>query len=422
MNLYEVIRVALLDLALHKFRSALATIGIIFGVASVMAMISISEGAKRETLGRIARLGVDNIIAKTVKPSVTDSGASNKQERQWQAEYGILRRDLEHVRTTFKEVRHVVGIRNMRMNLYAPSGRQLDLAVIATEPDYLRITRSGISRGRFLTELDQDNYAKVCVIGSDAARKLFVYNDPIGQGVRIAGDWYNVVGILDNSAAVKDAGGDDINNQVFIPLRTARARYGDVSSQAQSGTYENVKVQLDQIAMQMTDSDLVQATATRLENYLRTTHKRKDFTLLVPLELMRQKVATQRIFTIVMASIASISLLIGGIGIMNIMLANVYDRRKEIGMRRALGARRKDIQRQFVFEAATLTSLGGMVGVALGYAGAWGVSRYANWPTSVTTISIVLSLTVSCLTGIVFGLWPARQAARVNPIEALRAD
>jgi putative ABC transport system permease protein len=422
MNLYEVVRVALLDLALHKFRSALATIGIIFGVASVMAMISISEGAKRETLGRIARLGVDNIIVKSVKPSATDAGANNKQEQRWQAEYGLLRRDLEHVRQTFKEIRHVVGIRNMRMNLYARNGRQLDLAVIATEPDYLLITRSEMKRGRFLTELDQDNFAKVCVVGADAARKLFVYDDPINQGVRIKGDWYNVIGILDNLAAVKDAGGDDINNQVFIPLRTARARYGDTSSQAQQGTYENVKIQLDQIAMQMTDSDLVQPTATRMENYLAATHKRKDYSLLVPLELMRQKVATQRIFTIVMASIASISLLIGGIGIMNIMLANVYDRRKEIGMRRALGARRKDIQRQFVFEAATLTSLGGMVGVALGYALAAGVSRYAEWPTSVTPISIVLSLGVSCITGVVFGLWPARQAARVNPIEALRAD
>ncbi|HEV2295732.1 MAG TPA: ABC transporter permease [Tepidisphaeraceae bacterium] len=422
MNLYEVVRVALLDLALHKFRSALATIGIIFGVASVMAMISISEGAKRETLGRIARLGVDNIIVKSVKPSATDEGANQNEQRRWQAEYGLLRRDLEHVRQTFKEIRHVVGIRNMRMNLYARNGRQLDLAVIATEPDYLLITRSGMTRGRFLSELDQDNFAKVCVVGSDAARKLFIYDDPINQGVRIKGDWYNVIGILDNSAAVKDAGGDDINNQVFIPLRTARARYGDVSSQAQSGSFENVKIQLDQIAMQLTDSELVQATATRMENYLAATHKRKDYTLLVPLELMRQKVATQRIFTIVMASIASISLLIGGIGIMNIMLANVYDRRKEIGMRRALGARRKDIQRQFVFEAATLTSLGGLVGVALGYAGAWGVSTYAEWPTSVTPISIALSLGVSCITGVVFGLWPARQAARVNPIEALRAD
>jgi len=385
-------------------------------------MISISEGAKRETLGRIARLGVDNIIVKSVKPSATDVNANQNQQQRWQAEYGLLRRDLEHVRETFKEVRHVVGIRNMRMNLYAPNGRQLDLAVIATEPDYLRITRSGMSRGRFLTEMDQENYAKVCVLGSTAARKLFVFNDPIGDNVRIRGDWYNVVGILDNSAAVKDAGGDDINNQVFIPIRTAKARYGDISSQAQQGSYENVKIQLDQIAMQMTDSDLVEATATRMENYLKKTHKQKDYALLVPLELMRQKVATQRIFTIVMASIASISLLIGGIGIMNIMLANVYDRRKEIGMRRALGARQKDIQRQFVLEAATLTSLGGMVGVALGYALSAGVSRYAEWPTSVTPISIVLSLGVSCLTGILFGLWPARQAARVNPIEALRAD
>ena len=148
MNLYEVVRVALLDLALHKFRSALATIGIIFGVASVMAMISISEGAKRETLGRIARLGVDNVIVKSIKPSATDDGADNKQEQRYQAEFGLLRRDLEHVRQTFKEVRYAVGIRNMRMNLYARNGRQLDLAVIATEPDYLRVTRSNIKRGR----------------------------------------------------------------------------------------------------------------------------------------------------------------------------------------------------------------------------------------------------------------------------------
>ena len=421
MNVYEVIRVALLDLALHKFRSALATIGIVFGVASVMSMVSISDGAKRETLARIALLGVDNIIAKSVKPSQTDASAKPDQPR-WVAEYGLKRRDLAHVQQGFGHVRYAVGLRNMRMNLYAPNGRQLDLSVIATEPDYLNVTRSQMQRGRFLSFLDEENRARVCVLGSDAARKLFTYNDALEQWLRIETGWYKVVGILRNSAAVKDAGGDDLNNQVFIPLATARSRFGDFSIRYESGASETVNVQLDAIAMQMTQEDLVTATAGRLESYLQKTHPRKDYDLLIPLELMRQKVATQRIFAIVMASIASISLLIGGIGIMNIMLANVYDRRKDIGMRRALGARRKDLVRQFVLEAATLTTMGGLAGVAVGYGLAFGVSKYAGWPTIVTSSSVALSLTVSCLVGLVFGFWPARQAAHVNPIEALRAE
>jgi putative ABC transport system permease protein len=421
MNLFEVIRVALLDLALHKFRSALATVGIVFGVASVMTMISISKGAEHETLARIERLGVDNVILRSVKPSQTGERAPNAEDR-FENQYGLMRRDLDHIRQTFTHVRYAVGMRNLRTNLYTPNGRQLDLTVIATEPDYLHITRSEIARGRFLSPMDQQNHAKICVVGHDAARKLFLFNDPLDQTIRIAGDWYTVVGILDNSAAIKDAGGDDLNNQVFIPLATARSRYGDVSRTYSVGQNEIVRIQLDAIALQMEDSDLVTVASTRLAAYLQKTHPRKDYELMIPLELMRQKVATQRIFTVVMASIASISLLIGGIGIMNIMLANVYDRRKEIGMRRALGARRRDITRQFLFEAATLTSLGGLAGVALGYALANGISRYVHWPTAISPATVILSLTVSCLVGLIFGLWPARQASRVNPIEALRSD
>src|SRR5687767_14070728 len=185
------------------------------------------------------------------------------------------------------------------------------------------------------------------------------------------------------------------------------------------GSYEQAIIQLDQIAIQLEHEDLVVPTATRMENFLTKTHKMKDYQLQIPLELMRQKVATQRIWTIVMVVIASISLIVGGVGIMNIMLANVTDRRKEIG---TLGARRRDIMRQFVFEAATLTGLGGLAGAALGYALAKSVSKYANWPTIITPESIILSLGVSILVGLIFGLWPASQAAKVSPIEALRSD
>ena len=423
MNLRDAVRVALLDLALHKFRSALATLGIIFGVASVEAMMSISAGAERETLARIAALGVDNVIVRSVKPSKSETSQQDQSRQQQRvAEYGLLRRDLDHVRMTFPAVRYAVGMRNTRMDLYSSAGKlQPGLSVIATEADYLKVTRSHMKRGRFLCPLDDDRFNQVCVVGAEAARKLFAYNDPMAQSVRVGDTWFRVVGILDNAAAAKDAGGDDINNYVFIPLATARAEYGDLSINRQAGSYEVAKVQLDGIAMQLDHSDLVIPASRRIENYLKQTHKQKDYELLIPLELMRQKAATQRIFTIVTASIASISLLIGGIGIMNIMLANVSERRQEIGTRRAIGATRNDILVQFVLESATLTSLGGAVGVGVGYALARFVSHAAGWPTSMTWQSAALGLGVACVAGIMFGLWPAYQAAKVNPIEALRA-
>jgi putative ABC transport system permease protein len=423
MNFFESIRTAILDLALHKFRSALATLGIIFGVASVEAMISISEGARRETLGRIAVLGVDNVILRSVKPADTQSGRSQGQDNPRIPEYGLLRRDLTHVREALPHVKYAVGVRNTRMNLYSTQGKQLiDLSVIATEPDYLKITRSNVLRGRFISPIDGQNYQQVCVVGYEAARKLFGYDDPLQQSLRIGNDWFTVVGILENQARLKEAGGDDINKYVFIPLELARIRFGDLSQQYRQGTSEVARIQLDGIEIQMSDDTLVLPTAERLRTYLSATHNRQDYELLIPLELMRQKAATQRIFTVVMASIASISLLIGGIGIMNIMLANVADRRKEIGTRRALGARKWDIIVQFVLESATLTALGGVVGVGVGYALSMGVSRYAGWPVLVTPSAVLLGLVVSCLAGITFGLWPAYQAAKVNPIEALRSD
>ncbi len=421
MNLRDAVRVALLDLALHKFRSALATLGIIFGVASVEAMMSISAGAEHETLARIAALGVDNVIIRSVKPAKAETNQRDN-ERQYIAEYGLLRRDLEHVRRTFPSVRFAVGQRNTRIDLYASNGKlQPGLSVIATEADYLHVTRSRISRGRFLCPLDNERLSQVCVVGSEAARKLFAYNDPLAQSVRVRETWYKVVGVLDNAAAAKDAGGDDINNYVFIPIATARTHYGDLSMRQDSGSFNAEKIQLDSISVQLADPDLVIPASRRLENYLKQTHKQKDYELLVPLELMRQKAATQRIFTVVTASIASISLLIGGIGIMNIMLANVSERRQEIGTRRAIGATRKDIVVQFVLESATLTSLGGAAGVVVGYGLARFVSHAAAWPTSTTWECAAMGLAVACGAGILFGLWPAYQAAKVNPIEALRA-
>ena len=421
MSLFEALRIALLDLALHKVRSGLAVLGIIFGVASVEAMVSISEGAKQDALSQISARGIDNVILRSKRPSATDSKAAAANS-SWTAEYGLLRRDLAHIRKGFPLLRHAVGVRDMRRSLFARSGRKLDLQVMATEPAYLDITRSRLLRGRFLCDMDGFKHKRVCVLGSEAARQIFAWRDPMKRAVRIGRDWYSVVGIIENLAAIKAAGEDDINRYVFVPLATARARYGDVSLKRSAGKYESVRVQLDAIALQMESAEAVIPTAQRAKAYLEKTHKLEDYQIEVPLELMIQKQATQRIFTIVMLSIASISLLVGGIGIMNIMLANVYERRKEIGTRRALGARRRDIIRQFVLEAATLTFLGGAAGAAAGYGIAHVIGYISGWPTVFSAASVAVGIGVSVAVGVFFGLWPALQAARVNPIEALRSE
>ena len=435
MNVFETLRLALINLALHKFRAFLAAMGIILGVASVEVMVSIIEGAKEESLNRFMTLGLDNILLQSAKPSKADAAKSSGSARgayYSAAEYGLLRKDLAHIRG-FPEIRYAVGARDMRSSLFSSHGRELDLQVMATEPDYLSITRSGVQRGRFLTDTDGADHKRVCVLGEDAARKLFGFRDPLDGSVRIGTHWYNVVGVLENRASLKAAGGEDINNYVFIPLATARALNGDLSVRYGTGSAEAVRVQLDAIEIQMADTAAVVPTAERLKTYLEKTHKQKDYQLVVPYELMKQKEAEARTYAIVMGSIAGISLVVGGIGIMNIMLANVYDRRKEIGTRRALGARRRDILYQFLFEAGTLTTLGGAFGATMGYAlGGYHYSWWkgqtlityitGGWPAIFTPWSAPLGMGVSCFVGIVFGLWPAYQAAKVNPIEALRSE
>ena len=423
MNLLEVIRVALLDLALHKFRSLLAALGIIFGVASVEGMISISEGAKRAAMEKFASLGVDNILIRSDKPLKLDSADGGKDGVRAVAEYGLLRKDFRHILSGFPNIAQTCALREMRLTMFSRSGKTLEgINVIATEPSYQHVTRSGVRRGRFLCDMDNATQRRVCVLGSDAARRLFSFRDPLGQPLHVGDGWYRVVGVLEHRSSMAPQGGEDVNSCIFIPLATAQARYGDVLQSTKSGSSETVRVQLDAIYLQLSDPDDILATADRLKSYLGKTHKIEDYKIVVPLAMMRQKEQEQRIWSIVMGAIAAISLVVGGIGIMNIMLANVSDRRKEIGTRRALGACRRDILGQFVLEAATLTSLGGLIGAALGYVLAQSITRYAGWPTEVTTYSVMLGVIVSMAVGVIFGLWPAWQAAKVNPIEALRSD
>jgi putative ABC transport system permease protein len=424
MGLFETILSALRDLRLRFFRSALATLGIVFAVASVLSMISISDGARRDTLERIAALGVDNLIIRSVKPVRQEAQSSTEdREAAYVLSYGIRRIDLRHLREHLPGLLRSVGLKTLRQRLFTTASPQtFELNVTATEPDYLPITRSRVLEGRFITDTDQSAKNMVCVVGVEAARRIFNFQPAVGSSMRIGRYWFDVVGIIENPANLRESGGDDINSGVYIPLTVAESRFGDFQYILEAGGRQSTSVELHGMILQLADDGMVVPVSARIESYLDKTRKRKDYDMIVPLQLMKQKADAQRNYAIVMATIAAISLLIGGIGIMNIMLANVSDRRKEIGTRRALGARRIDIVAQFLLEAATLTTLGGLVGLLLGWLVSTLITQQAGFPTHISTWSIALSLGVSSVSGLVFGYWPAHTASRVNPIEALRSD
>ncbi|MFO7822201.1 MAG: ABC transporter permease [Lentisphaeria bacterium] len=419
-SLLHTIRTAFLDLSLHKVRSAMAATGVMFGVGSVITMMAVSEGAKQESLQRIVSMGVDNIILRSRKPH-EDNNSTSADDTAAYKKYGIRHHDLDHIRQTVHNLKTTVAVKSQRWPVRDFRGDEQVTPVIATENSYLDLSHSRMKRGRFIQSLDNLERRRVCVLGKNAARRLFAFYDPLGKLLQINNQWFRVTGILKNAEDINAFGTDaPMNNHIFIPLETSRSLYGDVRPlEDQKGFAE---VQLDAAVLQVADKNAIQTVTKHLHRYLEKEHAAKDYELVVPLALLKQKAATQKVFSIVMGAIAGISLLVGGIGIMNIMLANVSERRKEIGMRRALGARRQDVLVQFLIEAMTLTGFGGVVGIALGYTLTAGITHYADMAASVPLWSVALGLGVSVGVGMVFGLWPAYNAAAVSPIDALRFE
>lgn len=398
----------------------MAALGVMFGVASVITMMAVSEGAKQESLQQIVAMGVDNIIIRSRNPQRTESTNGSDDELIY-LQYGLKEKDLNHFRQTFNNLRFAVGLRSRHWSVRDYAGRELLTPVVATESSYLKLSRSSIARGRFLQFMDNEKNRRVCVLGKHAARNLFAFHDPIGKQIPINGQWFRVIGILDNPKDVEAFGADaPINDHVFIPLRTASSLYGNTRPLENKQGY--AEIELDAVVLQVNEKENIRAVERRLNSYMQKTHTEDDYELVVPLALLRQKQATQKVFSVVMGAIAGISLLVGGIGIMNIMLANVSERRKEIGMRRALGARRQDVLVQFLIEAMTLTGFGGLIGIALGYGLTNGITQYAGLPAVIPLWSVALGLGVSVGVGMVFGLWPAYSAASVSPIDALRFE
>lgn len=410
---------AVQNLRAQKMRTLLTVLGIVFGVGSVIGMLAIGAGAREESLRFIEQLGVRNVLV-DAKPI---SSEEEMQQRR-RASPGLTERDVRVLEV------NVAGLETLSPRKTLHPARVLPKPVkdvpelMGVRPSFALIHNLQLSEGRFFLEKEQTSAAAVCVLGASAKINLIGYERAVGKFVKVNDAWLEVVGVLRESipgsgrfTSDRAGGGkqDDVNNIVYVPLGTFQYRFWDMSSY--------LKDELEGVDLRLKAGiDSVEA-AKVVTAILNSTHNNtQDFTVTIPAALLAQQQQTQTIFTYVMVAIAAISLLVGGIGIMNIVLATVLERTKEIGIRRATGARRKDIMRQFLTESVMISAGGGLLGVAFGFFLAWLIATTAEWKTIVTPASVVIAFTVSVLVGVLFGIYPAMKAASINPIDALRYE
>jgi putative ABC transport system permease protein len=407
------------NLLLHKLRSSLTMLGMVFGVSSVIAMLAVGEGASREALDQIRKLGSNNLILDSTQP-VEDETSDNTQVRM--NIYGLTYRDFKRIQSTIPHVNQVVPVKLLRQQGQLED-RTMDLRVVGTTPGWFELVRRPLITGRVIDELDLERRRKVAVLTETGARRLLATRHSLGEPLRIGGVVFDVVGII-TSQQVEGTSiqSPDRDADVYIPLTVAQGRFGDIQTQRAAGSFIREMVELHQIIVEVDSLAHVEQTANAVEFLLNRFHPRGDFQIHVPLALLRQAEATQRTFNIVLGSIASISLLVGGIGIMNIMLASVTERTKEIGIRRALGAKRSHIIRQFLIETVVLSTIGGFIGMSLGILVPMIITQFAGMPTFVTPHSLALALGISMGIGILFGSYPAARAAQLDPIVAVRHE
>ncbi|MCF7784948.1 MAG: ABC transporter permease [Prosthecobacter sp.] len=422
-HLWRTLSLGIKTIWLHKLRSFLTALGVVFGVASVVAMLAIGEGASHEAQEQIRKLGSQNIILQSTKPP--DGQGSSGESRSMISEYGITLRDIDQIRQTVPGIRVVVPSRFISENIWNLD-RSVDGHVMGVLPVYPEMRNRRLVQGRFFNEFEMKDSVSVCVINQTVAARLFQLSTPVGKSVRVKGFYYKVIGILEDEGAPvgADASGAgqaaSAQAQIMIPFTTLMDQYGEVFFRFRTGGFEAEKVQFHEAVMRVDDVNMVESRAEAIRHLMTSNHKKEDWRIIVPVELLKQAERTKQIFSIVLGSIAAISLLVGGIGIMNIMLASVTERTREIGIRRALGARQNDIVVQFLIETVLLAGVGGVLGVVLGLSIPLAVTKFAGVTTVIKMWSPILAFSISVLTGIAFGIYPARRAAMMNPVEALR--
>ena len=336
--------------------------------------------------------------------------------------YGLTYEDEVRIRDSFAKVKRTAPVKIIRKEgrLFDKS---IELRLVGTTPEWFDLVQRDFIAGRRLLREDAVNHANVVVLTEYGARRLLATRATIGQQLRIGKNFFEVVGIVKSQA---DQSGDvatpDQQVDAYIPLNVARERFGDMTIRSSAGSRESERVELHQLIVQVENNDAVEETAKGIARMLERFHKKKDYQMWVPLALLRQAEATKRNYNIVLGSIAGISLLVGGIGIMNIMLASVVERTREIGVRRAIGAKKRQIIIQFLIETVVLSTIGGFIGIAIGLTIPWLVTTFSGMPTVVTAYSLILSVGISMGIGIVFGIYPAHRAANLDPIEALRHE
>jgi putative ABC transport system permease protein len=425
---------ALRSLWLHKLRAFLSVLGIIFGTAAVISLMAFGEGSMRDALEDIERQGAKNIIIRSVKPPEE----ANSQRRSFIVTYGLTEADHERFRmisSVIKSVPMRIFPQEIRRLHYMHNGR-----VVATTQEYARVNKIELVMGRFLVDADErtdegddSSMRNVCILGSDVAEALFPFESPLDKSIVLNKQHFVVVGVMSERMPTGNIGGstasaEEFNNDVYIPLRTCRGRYGEKIFIRQSGSRSGEAVELHQITLEISDREKVISAGAAVRDLLERTHFKKDWAVTVPLDQLEAAERARDRYKILLVFIAGISLLVGGIGIMNIMLASVTERTREIGVRRALGAKRSDITFQFLVEATAQTTVGGLLGVGLGlsiiYVVPWFLGRFfeLNVPAKLHVPAIFLGLSVSIFVGVLFGWYPARRASRLDPIEALRHE